>query len=332
MKASIILPNLNGAGWLQQCIESLYAMTETDFELIVVDNGSTDESLALARTYQNRPNFVLVENQANTGFAVAVNQGIKLAKAEYVLLFNNDAFARPEMLANLLRCIQTDEKIFGVQCLMLRHWQQELADDAGDYVTLFGWAMKRGDGFAASRYQKQKRIFSACGGATLYRRSVFDEIGFFDESFFAYFEDVDISWRANNYGYKNILCPDALCSHIAGATTGGLQGARYNDFKSIQSGRNSLLMPYKNQPLLMLLVNLVPMGLGYLLKMLVFHLRGYGKAWNKGMREGFSMLFKIKKPPFHWRNLPNYIWAEWQLLVGTGLFIDYRIGRFTHRK
>ncbi len=205
MKATIVIPNINGKGWLKDSIESVYAQTEQDFELIIVDNGSTDESLEQARSYCGRPNFTLIENGTNTGFSHAVNQGIARAKGEYVVMFNNDAFAEPEWLAELIRTAETDPKIFAVQSLMLRHFERELADDAGDYVTWMGFACKTGDGRRASRYTKQKRIFSACGGAALYRKSILEEIGTFDENFFAYFEDVDLSWRANNAGLQ--VCP-----------------------------------------------------------------------------------------------------------------------------
>ena len=96
MKATIVIPNINGKGWLRDSIESVYAQTEQDFELIIVDNGSTDESLEQARSYCTRDNFTLIENGENTGFSHAVNQGIQLAKGEYVVLFNNDAFAEPD--------------------------------------------------------------------------------------------------------------------------------------------------------------------------------------------------------------------------------------------
>ena len=215
-KATIVIPNINGKGWLKDSIESVYAQTEQNFRLIVVDNGSTDESLEQARSYCSRENFTLIENGTNTGFSHAVNQGIALADSEYVVLFNNDAFAEPQWLAELLRTADADPKIFAVQSLMIRHFERELADDAGDYVTWMGFACKTGDGRRASRYTRQKRIFSACGGAALYRKSILDEIGNFDENFFAYFEDVDLSWRANNAGYKNLLCPTAKCYHICG--------------------------------------------------------------------------------------------------------------------
>ena len=327
LKASIVLPNLNGAGWLESCIDSLFAQTEQDFELIVVDNGSTDESLATARSHRGRPGYTLIENTANTGFSAAVNLGIKTARAPYVLLFNNDAFAQPDMLEKLLAAMEKDEKLFAVQCLMLQHFAPEKTDDAGDFVTLFGWAFKRGDGMPAARYRRDARIFSACGGAALYRRSVFDAIGFFDESFFAYLEDVDIGWRANSLGYKNRLCTAARCRHIGGATTAGTTGARYNAFKSIQSGRNSLLLPCKNMPIVMLILNLPFLLVGYLVKTLVFHLRGFGGPWRQGMAEGFRLLLKTKKPRFRLRNLGHYFWVEGSLIVGVFRYVGWRVWR-----
>ena len=316
MKASVIIPNLNGAGWLRDSIESVWAQTEQDFELIVIDNGSTDESLDIARSYCGRDRYTLIENAGNTGFSHAVNQGIAIAKGEYMALFNNDAFAEPDWLAELIKTADADPKIFAVSSLMLRYYEPKLADDAGDYVTILGFACKRGDGLKASRYTKPCRVFSACGGAALYRKSILDEIGVFDELFFAYYEDVDLSWRANNFGYRNVYCPTARCRHICGATTGAV---RYNPFKSIQSGRNSILLPYKNQPILMLVLNFIPMLLGYLLKVLMFRLRGFGGDYAKGFREAWAALPKINKPKFKWRNLPNYVWVEFSLIAGLFL-------------
>ena len=324
MKATVIIPNINGKGWLKDSIESIYAQTEQDFALIVVDNGSTDESLELARSYADRPNFTLIENGRNTGFSHAVNQGIALAKSEYVVLFNNDAFAEPEWLAELLAAAEQDKKIFAVQSLMIRHFERELADDAGDYVTWMGFACKTGDGRRASRYNRPRRIFSACGGAALYRKSILDEIGGFDENFFAYFEDVDLSWRANNAGYKNVFCPSARCYHICGASTGAV---RYNAFKSRQSGRNSLLLPLKNEPLAMLAVNSLPLAAGYLLKMYKFHRQGFGPDWDAGMREAFAILRegRLGKRPFRWRDLPSYLLMEVWMIWNMVPYLWYRL-------
>ena len=308
IKATIIIPNINGKGWLKDSIESIYAQTEQDFDLIVVDNGSTDESLEQARSYCTRPNFTLIENGRNTGFSYAVNQGIARAQSKYVVLFNNDAFAEPQWLAELLRTADADPKIFAVQSLMIRHFERELADDAGDYVTWMGFACKTGDGRRAA----------------LYRKSILDEIGGFDEHFFAYFEDVDLSWRANNAGYKNVLCPAAKCYHICGASTGAV---RYNAFKSQQSGRNSILLPLKNEPLLMLVLNFIPLALGYLLKCYKFHKQGFGEAWDKGMHEAFALLKagKLGKRPFRLKDLPNYILMELWMIWNMVPYLWYRL-------
>ncbi len=324
MKATVVIPNLNGAGWLKDSIESIWAQTMQDLELIVVDNGSTDESLAIAQSYQGRPGYTLIQNDTNTGFSHAVNQGIRAAKGEYVVLFNNDAFAEPDWLENLIAAAEQDGRIFAVSSLMIRHFERELADDAGDYVTLLGFACKRGDGMKASRYQKPGRVFSACGGAALYRKSILDEIGLFDETFFAYYEDVDISWRANSLGYKNVYCPTARCYHICGATTGAV---RYNPFKSIQSGRNSILLPYKNMPILMLLLNLPFLVFGYLLKAAMFRLRGFGPAYGQGFKEALKTMGKIQKPRFRLKNLPCYVLIQLWLVLGLFQYIVYRVQR-----
>lgn len=324
MKATIVIPNINGKGWLRDSIESVYAQTEQDFELIVVDNGSTDESLEQARGYCTRENFTLIENGRNTGFSHAVNQGIRRAKGEYVVLFNNDAFAEPGWLAALIRTAERDERIFAVQSLMIRHYERELADDAGDYVTLTGFACKGGDGRRASRYTREKRIFSACAGAALYRKSVLEQIGLFDEHFFAYNEDVDLSWRANNAGWRCVLCPEAKCYHICGASTGAV---RYNGFKALQNGRNGILLLRKNQPLLMCVVNFIPQALGYLLKRWRFHRQGYGAEWDQGMREAFALLRekRLERRPFRWRDVPHYLLMELWLIANFFRYLWYRL-------
>ena len=281
----------------------------------------------VARSYQGRPRYRLIANDLNTGFSFADNQGIQAAQGEYVALFNNDAFAEPAWLENLLAAAAADPRIFAVGGLMLRHFERTLADDAGDYVTLLGFACKRGDGMKASRYTKPCRIFSACGGAALYRKSILEQIGLFDEHFFAYYEDVDLGWRANSLGYKNIYCPRAVCRHICGATTSGVKGGRYNDFKSVQSGRNSLLLPYQNEPLRMLLLNLPFLLAGYLVKFAMFALRGFGKPYWQRTKEAYATFGKLEKPKFRFKNLPNYVLIQFWLIGGFFKYAAYRIRR-----
>ena len=137
MKASVIIPNLNGAGWLRDSIESIWAQTEQDFELIVIDNGSTDESLEIARSYCGRDRYTLIENAENTGFSHAVNQGIAIAKGEYMALFNNDAFAEPTWLAELLRtaeAVRDELPRLEASLDALRAQEEKSRQDAADAV------------------------------------------------------------------------------------------------------------------------------------------------------------------------------------------------------
>ncbi|MEG0090774.1 MAG: glycosyltransferase family 2 protein [Oscillospiraceae bacterium] len=325
MKASIIIPNLNGEGWLQSSIEScINQRFKYDYEIIVIDNGSKDNSVEIIKACAAKfNNFVFLQNDDNTGFSYAVNQGINHSTAEYAVLFNNDAFAQEDFLQELVDMADSDENIFSVGSLMIQHYHRELCDDAGDYVPLFGWTCKRGDGLSKDRYQTPQRIFTACGGAALYRKSILEEIGLFDVSFFAYGEDVDLGWRANNRGYKNMFCPKAVCYHICSATTGG----RYNEFKSVQSGKNTLLLLYKNQPLFMFLFNLPFIFFGFLPKLAAFTVRGYGKPFLKGTVMGIKAFGRVEKPPFNFRHLKAYLWVEWTMFKNIFVYIDYRLKR-----
>lgn len=326
MKASIIIPNLNGEGWLEDSIMSCINQDfDGEYEIIVIDNGSKDSSMdIIKRCAEKFENFSIIENKENTGFSYAVNQGIKMSKGEYSVMFNNDAFAQPDWLKNLVDTAEKDEKIFSVASKMIQHYNRNLCDDAGDYVPLFGWTCKRGDGLSEKRYTKQERIFSACGGAALYRKSILDEIGYFDETFFAYGEDVDLGWRGNNAGYKNIFCPSAVCYHICSATTGG----RYNDFKAFQSGKNTLLLLYKNQPVFMFLFNLIFQIIGFVPKLLMFCLRGYGKPFIKGTLKAFTLFSKVEKYPFKFKNIKGYLWCEANMIKTCFTYAHYRIKRF----
>lgn len=307
---TIVIPNYNGNKYLRQCLDSIYAQNYKNYELIIIDNASTDGSHEWLKECRN---IIYKQLDKNYGFSRAVNEGIKLAKGEYVLLLNNDTKLCEGFLEEMLHVIEKDHKIFGVSSKMIQYYDQKLIDDAGDEYTVIGWPYKRGDGRSISEFEKEERIFSTCAGAALYRKEVFDKIGYFDESFFAYMEDVDISYRANIYGYKNVYTPKAKVYHIGSATSGG----RYSEFKLKLSARNSIYVPYKNMPFLQLIINLPCLALGMLVKQRVFADKGYGKAYKDGLLEGIKSLKHIEKVPFKIRHLPYYIYIEWLLIKNT---------------
>lgn len=307
---TVVIPNYNGNKYLKQCIDSVYAQDYKDIEVIIIDNASTDGSYEWLKEYKD---IIFKQLDKNYGFSRAVNEGIKLAKGEYVLLLNNDTELCSGFLKEMVQVIEVDHKIFAVSSKMIQYQNQELIDDAGDEYTVIGWPYKRGDGKSINEYTNEERVFSACAGAALYRKAVFNEIGYFDETFFAYMEDIDISYRANIYGYKNVYAPKAKVYHIGSATSGG----RYSDFKLKLSACNSVYVPYKNMPLLQLVINSPFLILGLFVKQRVFARKGYGKAYKEGLIEGIKTLDKVKRVPFSVKYLPYYIYIEWVLIKNT---------------
>jgi GT2 family glycosyltransferase len=199
---------------------------------------------------------------------------------------------------------------------MVQMHNPDLIDSAGDLYTLIGWAINRGSGRPTRNYQKACRIFSACGGAAIYRRLVFDEIGFFDESHFAYLEDVDIGYRAKIYGYHNYYAPKAIVYHVGSGTS----GSNHNPFKVRLSARNNIWLNYKNMPLLQLIVNFLPLLIGHLVKTLFFVKRGFAKDYIHGLKEGITSLKQCEKTPFKFKYLFNYLKIEGELIANTFIY------------
>lgn len=314
MKISIVIPNYNGEKYFKKCIESIRLQNFIDYELIVIDNASTDSDYSWIREDQS---IIFKKLDKNYGFSKAVNEGIKLSRAEYVLLLNNDTVLKQDFLAKLLETIEKDKNIFAVSSKMIQYNNQELIDDAGDEYNIFGWAYKVGDGKSIKEFTSKRNVFSACAGAALYRKSVFEEIGYFDENFFAYMEDIDISYRARIYGYKNVYCPEAQVYHIGSATT----GSKYNEFKVKLAARNNIYVPYKNMPLLQLILNAPFLFLGFAIKYIFFKRKGFEKVYKEGLLDGINSLGKIKKVKFKLKHIFNYVKIEILLIKNTITYI-----------
>lgn len=311
MIASIIIPNYNGEKFIKNCMESIKSQTITDFEVIIVDNASADDSVKIVEA--SYPKVKLIKLDKNYGFSRAVNEGIKASSADFVVLLNNDVEVEPDWLENLVDCIQSDKRLFSCSSKMVQYYDRSRIDDAGDFYTLIGWTLKRGDGQAVERYSRKDNIFSSCGGAAIYRKSVFKEIGYFDENFFAYMEDVDISYRAKIYGYANAYCSDAVVYHVGSGTS----GSRYNSFKVKLAARNNIYVAHKNMPLMQLILNIPFLVFGYLVKYFFFLRKGLGNGYMEGIREALKNLRKIEKVKYCNKNLLNYVKIEMELIINT---------------
>ncbi len=317
-KVSVVIPNYNGEKYLGKCLEALKRQTMSGFDVIITDNASTDDSLKIIE--RSWPDAVVIKLDKNYGFSKAVNEGIKASSAPYVILLNNDTEVFPDFVEKLYNAIVRDEKIFSVSSKMLRMNAPGLMDSAGDMYCCLGWAYARGKDKPEGRYNRGRDVFSACAGAAIYRKAVFDEIGYFDEAHFAYLEDVDVGYRARINGYRNVYEPEARVFH-AGS---GISGSRYNRFKINLSSRNNVYLIYKNMPLLQLVLNLPLLVPGFLIKTVFFIRKGEGVTYVKGLMKGIGMCMKGKKYPFRQENLKNYLRIQWELWRNTVLrFIPY---------
>ncbi|WP_048190924.1 glycosyltransferase family 2 protein [Methanobacterium sp. SMA-27] len=308
---SIVIPNYNGIHLLKECLDSIQKQDFPFYEVIIIDNASKDKSVEYLE--ENYPEFTLIINKENLGFAAAVNQGIKASNAEYIFLLNTDVELEINCISNLLNCIKKENNIFVVSSKMIQYHDRYKIDDAGDEYSILGWTKKVGEGKSTDLYNKKREIFSACAGASIYRKTVFNDIGYFDENFFAYMEDVDISYRAKIYGYKCIYCPKAVVYHIGSAAS----GSRYNAFKIRLAARNNVYVPYKNMPWPQLALNFIFLILGFLIKYLFFLKKGYGNEYIKGLQDGLKSLSKIDKIEYKSNRRNNYLHIEWLLIKNT---------------
>ena len=222
-KVTVIIPNYNGLKFMEPCMAALKRQTSQEFEVLVVDNGSADGSAEWLKEHQI-PGIFLKEN---TGFSGAVNAGIRASRTPYVILLNNDTEAEPDYIEELVKAIEQSPRIFSVSPRMIQMHRRDRMDDGGDMYSIMGWAYQRGVGQEIERYERPCHIFSACAGAAIYRREIFEEIGYFDEMHFAYLEDIDVGYRAKIAGYYNRYCPSAVVYHVGSGTS----GSKYNSFK-----------------------------------------------------------------------------------------------------
>lgn len=313
MKVSVVTPNFNGKKFLKDYFDSLNSNSANIGEVIMVDNGSDDGSVDFIKSYPKNFEFKLIENKENLGFAKAANQAIKASKYPYIYSLNNDVKLEENTIEELLKLIETDDKIFSISSKMIQMDRPDLIDDAGDEYTLLGYTKKRGDNKPVQDFNQACEIFSSCGGAALYRKSILDEIGLFDENFFAYMEDVDLGYRAKIEGYKNLYCPGAIVYHKGSGTS----GSRYNEFKIPLAARNNVWVVYKNLPIPQKILNIGFLTLGFLVKYLFFKRKGYGQIYIEGIKEGLNNRDKIQKVKFKSKNIKNYFKIEIQLIKNT---------------
>jgi GT2 family glycosyltransferase len=240
----IIIPNYNGASLLPVCLNALKQQTRQDLQITIVDDASTDESVALIR--RDYPEVQILQLAQNSGLAKAINLAIAQTHAEYVVLLNNDTEADPQWLAELVGALeQHPEYAFAASKLRL-YDQRDVLHSAGDGYRINGVPFNRGVWEVdQGQYDSSLEVFGPCAGAAAYRRSALQALAIdgrvFDEDLFMYCEDVDLNIRAQLAGYRTIFVPSAIVYHKLSATGGGSLASYY-------CGRNFILVWSKNMP------------------------------------------------------------------------------------
>lgn len=241
---TVIIPTWNGKHHLALCLPALAQQTYDNFEILVVDNGSSDGTVEWLRA--EWPDVRVIALAENYGFVGGVNAGIVAAQGNLLALLNNDTEAESSWLEHLIAGLQRHPEA-GMAASKLKLWDdRSRIHSAGDYYTRGGRPGNRGflekdDG----RFDTEEFVFGPCAAAALYRREIFDRVGLFDRRFGSYLEDVDLAWRAQHAGWKCIFVPDAVVYHKVSATGGGPIASFYN-------GRNWLYVIAKDYPLSLL--------------------------------------------------------------------------------
>lgn len=260
---SLVIINYNNKSYLKRCINSIFNQTYKNLEIIFIDNESKDGSYDFMKEEYPSEDILLIRNEVNNGYAGAANQGIKLSKGKYVMILNPDIIMEPDFIEKMHGFIESDESIGALSGKLLKYdfendKKLNYIDSAGIIMFKSTRCIDRGQNEEdLGQYDKTEQVFGVCGAAPLYRRSSLEEVSiygeYFDEDFFAYKEDVDLSWRLNLAGFKNMYYPKAIAYHgrgLGSSKRGIINFIRHrktqSEFLKGISSRNHLMMLYKN--------------------------------------------------------------------------------------
>ena len=241
-KVRVIVVNYQSGGHLKRCLDALAAQTYTNFDAIIVDNGSSDDSMARARRHDGR--FSFIELSENMGFAAASNRGARGANADWIAMLNPDAFAEPDWLGALMAATvrHPDTVMFGSTQIM--EADPGRLDGCGDAYFVGGLPWRGNHGLPITEIPDEGEVFGPCAAAALYRTDAFVGVGGFDENFFCYCEDVDLAFRLRLRGEQCVQVADAVVHHVGSGISG-----RESNFTIFHGTRNRVWVLVKNVPL-----------------------------------------------------------------------------------
>jgi GT2 family glycosyltransferase len=290
-RVAVVIPNWNTREFLGPCLESLRRQTFRDFETLVVDSASTDGSVGFVE--ERFPEVRTLALPENRGFSGAVNAGIEASAADLIVLLNNDTEQDPGWLEALVRAAERRPEAGLFASKLVDFGDRRLLDGAGDALRKSGLPYRLGHGERdRGQFGSEEFVFGACAAAALYRRRVFEEVGLFDEDFFAYCEDGDLSFRAQLAGHRCLYVPDSIVYHVGSVSTGGKRSVTATRLGT----RNGLLLLVKNLPGPLVRGFLPHIALGQLSRLLVVSLSPGGpRAHLEGLVEAWRLLPKMLK-------------------------------------
>jgi len=285
--ASIIIVNWNGLEHLKICLPEIEKQSYRNFEIILVDNKSADQSVKYIK--ENHKNIKLIELDKNYGFDLGNIEGLQEANGEYIILLNNDTRPRIDWLYHLIESAEKNPKAGIVGSVMLR-WDSQVIDTAGDGCTWAGVGYKMYSGQEYATLPECIQAFGACAGAALYRRSMIDDIGFLDSQFFMNLEDVDISYRARLANYDIDISRLSIVEHRVGASVKKVSG-----INTYYASRNIELVWWKNTPN-RYIVRSIPHKIIHLIVSFINSFENPIKAKNylKGKFDAYVLIFSRK--------------------------------------
>lgn len=269
--------NWNGDRFVEECLISLEAQTYHPLEIIVVDNASTDGSVDFIK--MRFPEVKLIVIERNLGFGGGNNIGIQASQGRYILVVNNDACLDPACIEELKRCIEKNERYGACASKILLKGEDGLIDSAGILVFPDGLSIGRGRLEMGGRYDEEGEVFFSSGCASLLRREMLDDIGLFDEDFFAYADETDMGWRAQLAGWKCTYNPKAVVYHHHSASS-----SAYSNLKAFLVERNRIWVAIKYFP-----ISLLIFGQFYTLGRYFY--QAYGALFGKGAAGRFTKEF-----------------------------------------
>ncbi len=287
MKCSFLIANYNGEENLLECLRTVYASTEKDFEVIVVDNGSMDDSIL--KTKQNFPDVRVFSLRENKGVPFALNHAAAQAQGDFFAVVHVDTRVAPEWLSNAIQGLEECEKAFAAATRILKN--DTTVDSAGYGYAQTGYPYKIAAGKKPEKAQKIKTVMAPCNAAALYRREVFEELGGFDETLFYTLEDAEIGLRAAMRGYDTVYLPTATAYHSGFSVSGGEE----SDFSVRFKARNTIYIRRKDLTGWMRFKYAWHLSRGERRLLRKSRKKGWGRACKQGFDEAYDTIQKCCK-------------------------------------